>query len=159
MTLEVPSSVHEAMCAHALADYPYECCGYITGTDEPKTWVAYRCKNIQNELHERNPVQFPRDARTAYVFSEEDMERLFYGAFIPPDARVISFYHSHPDHPAYFSEKDRLEALTDWLDPEPVYIVLSVNQGTVGDIQAFQWAENRQAFLTLDVAINSGVVL
>lgn len=158
MTLGVPLFVYEVMCAHAVADYPYECCGYITGTDEPETWVVHRCRNIQNELHERNPVQFPRDARTAYVFSEEDMERLFYGAFSPPDAQVIGFYHSHPDHPAYFSEKDRMEALTDWLDPEPVYIVLSVKEGTVRDSRAFQWIGDRQAFETLDLAINSGAV-
>jgi proteasome lid subunit RPN8/RPN11 len=154
MTVHLPRKVYGAMSVHAADAYPYECCGYITGTDDPRTWQVHPCRNIQNELHERDPVQHPRDARTAYMFSPEDMERLFYGTFEPPEARVIGFYHSHPDHPAYFSEKDRMEALTDWLQPEPFYLVISVLQGTVRDMKTFQWVEEKQTFDELHVEVD-----
>lgn len=152
--IRMPRSVYEAMSAHATDEYPDECCGYITGTDDPATWTPHRCRNIQNELHARDPEQYPRDARTAYVFSQEDMTALFYGNFVPADARVIGFYHSHPDHPAYFSEKDRQEALTDWLDPEPGYLVMSVIKGRVEDMKWFQWAADRDTFDELTVEIH-----
>ena len=144
--IRIPHGVYADMAAHAAHEYPDECCGYITGTDNPVNWTVHRCRNIQNELHARDPEQYPRDARTAYVFSQEDMAALFYGEYESPDARVIGFFHSHPDHPAYFSEKDRLDALTDWLDPEPGYLVLSVIKGFVEDLKWFQWRADGEIF-------------
>ena len=138
--------VMEGLRTHAMDEYPYECCGYITGTDDPETWIVRRCRNMQNELHARDPEQYPRDARTAYIFNEEDMKQLFYTDFEDPDKRVVGFYHSHPDHPAYFSEKDRMEALTDWFVPEPFYLVLSVGENSVSDMKAFVWNERTETF-------------
>ena len=154
--LRLPRSVYDGMAAHAVAEYPRECCGFLTGTgdpDEPDSWRVHRCRNIQDELHAKDPAQYPRDARTAYVFSREDMERLFFGKFEPPGARVLGFYHSHPDSPAYFSEKDRMEALTDWLDPEPGYLVLSVTGETVNDIKMFQWIDDEAGFEEIPVEL------
>lgn len=151
--IRIPHSAYADMSAHAANVYPYECCGYITGTADTATWTVHRCRNIQNDLHARDPRQYPRDARTAYVFSQEDMTALFHGEFEPPDARVIGFYHSHPDHSAYFSEKDRLDALTDWLDPEPGYLVLSVLKGRVEDLKWFQWGPDRETFEELTVEV------
>ena len=74
--IRIPSVVYTDMSTHAAEVYPEECCGYITGTEDPATWTVHRCRNIQNELHARDPVQYPRDARTAYVFSQEDMAAL-----------------------------------------------------------------------------------
>ena len=89
--IRIPHSAYADMSAHAANVYPYECCGYITGTADPATWTVHRCRNIQNDLHARDPRQYPRDARTAYVFSQEDMTALFHGEFEPPDARAIGF--------------------------------------------------------------------
>ena len=144
--IQFTETVLAALKAHAVDEYPYECCGYITGTDDPETWAAHRCRNIQNELHARNPEQYPRDARTAYVFSEEDMKQLFFNEFDQPDERVVGFYHSHPDYPAYFSDKDRMEALTDWIEPEPFYLVLSVIDRSVDDMKTFVWNGQTETF-------------
>ena len=151
--LKLPQAVYDTMVAHAVEDYPNECCGFLTGTDEPKSWRVHRCTNIQNELHAKDPVSYPRDARTSYVFSRPDMETLFFGEFEPPDARVLGFYHSHPDQPAYFSEKDRLEALTDWLNPEPSYLVLSVTAETVTDIKMYRWEVQKTEFKEISVKV------
>ena len=144
--LRVPRTVYDEMVAHAVAEYPRECCGFLTGTDDPDSLRVHRCTNIQNELHAKDPVQHPRDARTAYAFSRTDMERLFFGKFDPPGAKVLGFYHSHPDAPAYFSEKDRMEALTGWMDPEPGYLVLAVKRDTVSEIRMFRWVDDETGF-------------
>jgi len=160
--LRLPRTVYEGMAAHAVAEYPKECCGFLTGTDdpaepvdpvEPESWRVHRCRNIQDELHEKDPAEHPRDARTAYAFSRTDMERLFFGQFEPPGARVQGFYHSHPDAPAYFSEKDRMDALTGWLDPEPGYLVLSVTRDGVSDIKMFRWVDDETGFEELPVEL------
>lgn len=151
--LRLPRSVYDGMAAHAVEEYPRECCGFLTGTDDPDSWRVHRCRNIQDELHAKDPAQYPRDARTAYVFSREDMERLFFGTFEPPGARVLGFYHSHPDSPAYFSKKDRMEALTDWLDPEPGYLVLSVAGETIGEIKMFRWMDDETGFREIPVEL------
>lgn len=144
--LRLPRNVYDDMAAHAVAEYPRECCGFLTGTGDPASWRVHRCTNIQDELHADDPAEHPRDARTAYAFSREDMERLFFGEFDPPDARVLGFYHSHPDAPAYFSEKDRMEALTGWLDPEPGYLVLAVSRDAVNEIRMFRWVDDETGF-------------
>ena len=157
--IRIPASVQTDMETHALDEYPFECCGYLTCAGDPDTWAVHRCRNIQNELHVRDPERYPRDARTAYVFSEEDMERLFFGEFDRSDERIIGFYHSHPDHPAYFSEKDRMEALVDWIQPEPFYLVISVIEGSVRDMKMFSWNEQTQAFDELEIeydAVSAG---
>lgn len=152
-SIRLSRAVYDEIRAHAVETYPYECCGYITGTDDPATWTVHRCRNIQNELHARAPEQYPRDARDGYTFSKEDMERLFFGDFGDPDARVVGFYHSHPDSRAYFSDEDRKNALVEFLQPEPFYLVASVIDGTVRDIKAFSWVETRQTFQTHGVEI------
>ena len=178
--LRLPRTVYEGMAAHAVAEYPKECCGFLTGMGDPgdpgdpgdladpanptepfdsvdsvdpASWQVHRCRNIQDELHAKDPAEHPRDARTAYAFSREDMERLFFGKFDPPGARVQGFYHSHPDAPAYFSEKDRMDALTGWLDPEPGYLVLSVTRGVVSDIKMFRWVDDKTGFEELPVEL------
>ncbi len=163
-----PRTVYEGMAAHAVAEYPKECCGFLTGTGgmddpdgpgdpadsvDPESWRVHRCRNIQDELHAKDPAEHLRDARTAYAFSRADMERLFFGEFDPPGARVQGFYHSHPDAPAYFSEKDRMDALTGWLDPEPGYLVLSVTRDAVSDIKMFRWVDDETGFEELPVEL------
>ncbi|MFL6129962.1 MAG: Mov34/MPN/PAD-1 family protein, partial [Mycobacteriales bacterium] len=52
--------------AHARREHPNECCGIVYGPKaQPVAARAVACVNIQNELHAEDPVQNPRDARTA----------------------------------------------------------------------------------------------
>ena len=52
---------------HALEEYPNECCGIVVGDPgHNDDNVVHRCENIQNKLHEKDPENFTRDARTAY---------------------------------------------------------------------------------------------
>jgi len=78
--------------------------------------------------------------------SPEDMEFLFQADFEDPGQQVVGLYHSHPDNAAYFSEKDREEALVGWIEPEPFYLVLSVYRHRVLDWKAFRYVENENQF-------------
>lgn len=149
--IQITQRTVDALNRHAVAEYPEECCGYILGLEDPESWRVNRCRNIQNSLHATDPERYPRDARTAYTFSEDDMAVLFHGSPESTAHRVIAFYHSHPDHAAYFSEKDKDEALVGWLEPEPLYLVLSVEKGQVRDMKAYRWRGDRDVFEEKDI--------
>jgi proteasome lid subunit RPN8/RPN11 len=126
--------------AHAEAEYPAECCGVLllrtsAGTER----VLLPCRNIQDELHARDPVKHPRDSRTAYFIAPKDL--LTIGRREGDGYRVAVIYHSHIDAGAYFSATDRRNALINGEPtyPDAIYVVLSVVNGKVADAQAFVW--------------------
>lgn len=125
--------------AHARQDYPKECCGIVYGpkaTNEATR--AQACPNIQDDLHAEDPVQFPRDARTAYMFDAGDIFRLQKSLRGEEPAKII--YHSHPDVGAYFSDTDQAAARMGDEPAYPVdYLVVDVQaQGVRGSVQ-FAW--------------------
>ncbi|MCC3410389.1 MAG: Mov34/MPN/PAD-1 family protein [Microcoleus sp. PH2017_29_MFU_D_A] len=96
----------------ARQSYPDECCGLILEKG------IRSCKNIQNQLHQSDPVTYPRSAREGFVFSSEDS--LFLSRNIASVNPVKAIYHSHPDVGAYFSNEDKKNAL---FDGKPIYPV------------------------------------
>lgn len=133
----------------AEAGYPEEICGIVIGLrGVPETYQVRQVTNIANQEHERDPGGFERDARTAYRM--EDREVL--GVLREADEAgwdILTFYHSHPDHDAYFSLMDRDRALR--TDGEPLwtgasYLVISVWSGRAEDARYFTWDEARKDF-------------
>lgn len=139
----------------AEAEYPRECCGVILVRDGrvPERQL-HRCRNIQDELHAKDPNDHPRDARTAYFMAPEDLLALTRAEQKGYAVRVI--YHSHIDCGAYFSETDQRNALLGDRPayPEATYVVLAVNQGRAEEARAFRWDPACAAFVPvpLDVA-------
>ena len=84
------------------------------------------CRNIQDELHARDPGRFPRTARTAYYIAHEDLLEIGRREGEGFEVRVI--YHSHVDAGAYFSETDRRNAMLDGVPayPQATYVVVAV---------------------------------
>ena len=134
---------------HAVEEYPEECCGIIVGNpDHNNDNVVYRCENIQNKLHEKNPENFTRDARTAYNISALELQRLLSEA--SSKGRVFKvLYHSHPEHDAYFSEEDTRMALCDGespIYPGTQYLVVSVYSKKIRDQALFDWNPETKTF-------------
>ncbi len=135
--------------AHALEDYPYECCGIVTGTDIEQN--VRKCENIQNRLHTEDPVNHPRDARTAYSIERNEFDRIITLAK-NQDEKIIAFYHSHPEHEAYFSEED-LAAQTVFGEPEfpdALQVVVSVMDRKIHDLQCYIWDRELQNFTAIE---------
>jgi proteasome lid subunit RPN8/RPN11 len=151
----IPAMAYDAMCRQAEADYPFETCGLLFGSGAHLDVVPM--KNLQNEMHARDPANFPRDARTAYYFDPREFARvLAEKEKLQEPMRAI--YHSHPDHDAYFSEKDASDAAPPGLGPlfpDCVYIVLSVRRGRTAEVKGYLWSEAAQAFI--EAAIVRGV--
>ena len=62
-----------------------------------------RIANIQNAMHAKDPHTYPRDATIAYLM--EPKELLAVLKAIDAGAELTAFYHSHPNHDAYFPLK------------------------------------------------------
>jgi proteasome lid subunit RPN8/RPN11 len=137
--------------AQAEAEYPAECCGVLLIRDAPSLdRLLMPCRNVQDELHAKDPVRHPRDSRTAYFIDPRDL--LTIGRREGQGYRVATIYHSHVDTGAYFSATDRQNALIDGAPayPEAVYVVLSVLGGRVADAAAFVWDASARDFVPTD---------
>jgi len=133
------------ICDHAKSEFPNECCGIIL-SNEAQDFVR-KCRNIQNELHQEDPDTYPRDARTAYVIHPDDLIAVHKEANTQ-QWQIKAFYHSHPNHEAYFSEKDKADA-TVWGEPAypgATYLVISVYDADIRAVKAFAWDEAARGF-------------
>jgi [CysO sulfur-carrier protein]-S-L-cysteine hydrolase len=142
--------------AQAAAEYPGECCGVVlTRGDRPADRLLLPCRNIQNELRQKDPARHPRDARTAYYIDPKDL--LTIGRREAEGYRVATIYHSHIDTGAYFSETDKRNALVDGEPayPDAVYVVVSVLAGRPSTANAFAWDPERRDFLPIAFTVPS----
>ena len=126
--------------AHSREEYPDECCGVIVALADGST-RALRVRNIQNEMHAKDPVAYPRTARIAYAGHPSDLHAALEQAE-QPGCSLVAFYHSHPDHESYFSAEDTAQATPfgEPSYPEALQIVVSVFDRVVRDIKAFAWS-------------------
>jgi proteasome lid subunit RPN8/RPN11 len=137
----------DAIRRQAIDEYPAESCGVIMMRGQER--LLLRCRNVQDELHAREPQRYPRTARTAYHIDPQDLLRI--GRLEAEGFSVALIYHSHVDAGAYFSETDRRQAL---LGGEPTYpgttyLVTSVVQGRAEATRAFRWHEAQRDFLPI----------
>jgi proteasome lid subunit RPN8/RPN11 len=141
----------EAISTQAVAEYPSECCGIVTG--KASSQRVHPCRNRQDELHAKDPEHHPRTSREAYDMDRNEMERIFADAAAKGE-QVIAFYHSHIDCGAYFSEMDK-DVQTVFGEPEfpgAVHVVVSVQDRQVKEISGYRWDGVRQDFVTIAVA-------
>ncbi len=137
---------------HALESYPEECCGAVLAADSEQ-WVR-RITNIQDRLHREDPVRHPRDAGTAYFMEPKELLAVLREA---EDERKLirAFYHSHPEHGAYFSAEDSTRAMA-WDEPaypDACYLVVSVVAGTVRERLAVAWDFGKKEFTEIALVI------
>ena len=111
-----------------------------------------RIRNVQNELHAKDPARYPRDARIAYFMEPKELEQALREADSPGHG-LHAFYHSHPDHDAYFSAEDEAAAMPfgEPSYPEAIYVVISVRSGKVAGRIAVAWDEQKRAYAEVDL--------
>ncbi|KKI98577.1 M67 family metallopeptidase [Prochlorothrix hollandica] len=151
------TSPHLAMLRHHAAQtYPEECCGLLLGTlggdrkqcheilPTANAWVPPEEGDRTAALgldpgypgptpNHRNPSRrdrFAIDPRDLLQAQRDGRHRKLV---------IIGIYHSHPDHPAQPSERDRVAA---W--PHYSYLILSVSQGNTVDYRSWSLNDRHQ---------------
>jgi proteasome lid subunit RPN8/RPN11 len=143
-----------AVQRQAEAEYPAECCGVVLVRGvQPAERALRPCRNIQDQLHRRDPGRHPRDARTAYYIDHGDLLEISRQESQGWTVSVI--YHSHVDAGAYFSETDRRQALVDGQPTYPgaIYVVVAVDGGRAREARAFCWDAGRRDFVEVPLAV------
>ena len=124
--LKLQKSDYEALRKHGEETYPHECCGVLLGTmDDNGTRIVTstaRCGNTRNDSpHNRyniDPKELVRIQREGRARGED----------------IIGFYHSHPDHPAQWSQTDLAEA--HWFSCS--YVITAVEKGKAALTNSFE---------------------
>lgn len=144
-----PQSV-AAVYKQAVAEYPAECCGIVTGRADVQH--VHPLLNIQERLHAEDPETHPRDSRNAYAVDRNEVERIINES-ARANETVLAFYHSHIDCGAYFSQMDK-EVQTVFGEPEfpdAVHVVVSVREGKIHEMKGYLWDGARQDFVSVEV--------
>lgn len=133
--LTIDKATMQDIEAHALSEYPSECCGFVSGpiADSPALTASIREVNEADKYHKLDPETFPRTSTTYFKINELRAARAFdEGAKNGFPIKVI--YHSHCDAGAYFSEEDAATFASDSTLMWPcAFIVVSIVDGTLAE--------------------------
>ena len=137
MALKIGKPEWEQLRRHGEETYPHECCGVLLGEmdgegDEGCPDDA-RCGNQRSDsLHNRYLI----DPRELLRIQQEARER---------GQDIVGFYHSHPDHPARWSQTDLAEA--HWTGCS--YVITSVMKGCATETNSFRLSRPKTKTSTL----------
>jgi proteasome lid subunit RPN8/RPN11 len=122
--LKIAQHEYEAIRRHGEETYPHECCGVLLGqSDEDGRAVTktVRCGNTRSDSpHNRYHIAPQELVRIQRQAREAGLE-------------IVGFYHSHPDHPAHWSQTDLAEA--HWIGCS--YVITSVERGHASITNSF----------------------
>jgi proteasome lid subunit RPN8/RPN11 len=150
-TLHLSETAREEIAQHAQETFPEECCGIVlSGASGDR---VHRLKNIQNQLHALDPQTYPRTAVIAYAMDPVELENVINNAQTG-GARLKAFYHSHPNHDAYFSDEDKAFAspFGEPTFPGTAQIVVSIYDRVIKRIGAFAWSEGKKDFIEIPLS-------
>ncbi len=133
-----PPEVVARIAALCETDPAREVCGFVVrrGTELEVVPVP----NVADRYHSLDPERFPRTSRESYLMDPKAQLSLQRDL----DARggeIVAVWHSHVEADAYFSEKDRADAVVGGVQTVPgaEYLVLGVRGGRVVEAKRFRW--------------------
>jgi proteasome lid subunit RPN8/RPN11 len=122
--LKLNEQTYKAIRHHGEETYPHECCGVLLGRfSEGVNEVedAIRAGNTRTDsAHNRYHIAPQELVKIQRQGRERGLD-------------IVGFYHSHPDHPAQWSQTDFAEA--HWLGCS--YVITAVAKGTAQQTNSF----------------------
>ena len=122
--VKIGKAEFEQLRAHGEDTYPHECCGVLLGRmedDQRHVVEIVRCGNTRDD---RPQDRYHIDPRELVRIQRQGRER---------QLDIVGFYHSHPDHPARWSQTDLAEA--HWIGCS--YVITSVEKGRAVTTNSF----------------------
>ncbi|MCK6505740.1 M67 family metallopeptidase [Myxococcota bacterium] len=131
--LRLSGPAHQAATEHALAGYPHEVVGVLAGSRRDRRVdravpLTNRSADRAADRYEVDPLELMKVERTLEAQGLD----------------VLGYYHSHPDHPAMYSDTDQ-----DLAWPDLAYLILSVRGPSpqVEQLRCWRLAEDRTQML------------
>ncbi len=115
--LKLSNALYASLRLHGEETYPHECCGVLLGTmTDDGARVVTSVARAGNTRTDSPQNRYNIDPKELVRIQREGRER---------GEDIIGFYHSHPDHPAQWSQTDLAEA--HWFGCS--YVITSVEKG------------------------------
>jgi proteasome lid subunit RPN8/RPN11 len=148
--VEYDAALLRAMVAHCEATPDAEACGFVVRRGGALEVVPM--PNVADRYHAAEPAHFPRTSRTSYVIDPRAQLRL--QRELRADAgEIVAVWHSHVEVGAYFSDKDRADAVVDGVQAVPgaEYVVLGVRGGRVREARRYEYTGGEFVETVVDV--------
>jgi proteasome lid subunit RPN8/RPN11 len=115
-----------------------EVCGFLLRRDGALHVVPVG--NAADRHHAVDPRRFPRTSRDSYLMEPGEQLRI-HRELEEWGGEIAAVWHSHVEVGAYFSAKDRADAIVDGQPAVPgaEYLVLGVRGGRVTEVKRFRW--------------------
>jgi proteasome lid subunit RPN8/RPN11 len=125
--LKINHADYESLRLHGEETYPHECCGVLLGRMDGAARVVTSVARCGNTRTDSPQNRYNIDPKELVRIQREGRER---------GEDIVGFYHSHPDHPARWSETDLAEA--HWFGCS--YLITSVERGKAVLTNSFELA-------------------
>jgi len=125
--LRMSNAVYDAIRAHGEETYPHECCGALLGQPGADGWSIEASVKAGNTRTD--------SAHNRYQISPGELVKIERESRLR-GLSIAGFYHSHPDHPAQWSQTDFAEA--HWLGCS--YVITAVANGKAAATNSFRLA-------------------
>jgi [CysO sulfur-carrier protein]-S-L-cysteine hydrolase len=138
--VEYGEEVLARIAALCEGDPEHEVCGFVVRRGGALEVVPVA--NVADRYHGRDPEQFPRTSRHSYLMDPRAQLRVLEDVEAS-GASVVAVWHSHVEVGAYFSAKDRADAVVDGVQQVPgaEYLVLGVRAGRVAEARRYRWQD------------------
>jgi proteasome lid subunit RPN8/RPN11 len=101
MSLIIPQQLYNELRAHGEETYPHECCGILLGKSDAENLTVHQIIRAGNTRTD--------SAHNRYNIAPQELIRAQREGR-KSGLDIVGFYHSHPDHPAQWSQTDFAEA-------------------------------------------------
>jgi proteasome lid subunit RPN8/RPN11 len=145
--LTIRAAEYDSLRRHGEETYPFECCGVLLGQFQGEHRVVVEVVRCGNTRADRPQDRYNIDPKELITIQRQATAKRL---------EIVGFYHSHPDHPARWSQTDLAEA--HWLGCS--YVITSVENGVARDTNSFVLAgenEESKRLETEEISISSPV--
>jgi proteasome lid subunit RPN8/RPN11 len=147
ITLSEPA--RQAIERHAEETYPHECVGLLIGRLDDKHKLVeeiFAAQNTWNADVGLTDAEHEHSLRDRFYLDPRDYLRADRAARVS-GLDVVGCYHSHPDHPARPSERDRVGAQGIGGGTSFSFLIQSVRAGRAAELTAWLLAEGGEQFI------------
>ena len=122
--LKVSEAIYRQLRRHGEQTYPYECCGVLLGRSDDGVNAVEQAIEAGNTRTD--------SAHNRYNIAPQELIQIQRRGR-ESNRDIVGFYHSHPDHPAQWSQTDLAEA--HWIGCS--YVITAVEQGVAKQTNSF----------------------
>ena len=140
MKLVLPKEAMDQIRDHGRKEYPAEACGVLLGS----VGADIDVKNIKGMENIRK-----KDTHYEFVIPPEALLGVMKEAR-SQGMDICGFYHSHPDHPAKPSEKDRTWGGETW--PGVAHVILAVEKAQPKEARAYVYETAGRDFVEIPIS-------